>query len=125
MSAKPIAFACTRPLSIKLSLTHRSRKRSVARATAGVPAGPILDPACRRSFFKISGRRDSSSTAGRRFDSTAASWRQLRPGSCGASSRTRPRSIPPTYAVETWTRCGRFPAALIASTIRAAPSKLV
>src|SRR5216683_2148814 len=57
MSAKPIEFACTRPRSINLSLTQRSRKRSVARATAGVPAGPMRDCASRRSFFKTSVRR--------------------------------------------------------------------
>src|SRR5712692_3531228 len=125
MSENPIAFACTRPRSTSLSLTQRSRSRSVMRATAGVPAGPMRERAWRRSLFNISGRRDSSSTGARRFVRTSASCRQFSPGSCGASSRTRPRSIPPTYAVEMCTRCGFAPLAFSASTRRAAPSKLV
>src|SRR5712692_8901165 len=72
MSAKPIEFACTRPRSIKRSLTHRSRRRSVARATAGVPAGPMRDCASRRSRLRISGRLESSSTGMRRVVRTAA-----------------------------------------------------
>src|SRR6267143_5074877 len=125
MSLKPIAFAWARPRSTRRSLTHRSRKRSVARATAGVPAGPILERASRRRRFRISGRLDSSSTGARRLVMTTASWRQLRPGSSGGSSRTTPRSMPPTNAVEMWTRCGRAPLALNASTRRAAPSRFV
>ena len=125
MSEKPIALACTRPRSTRRSLTHRSRRRSVVRAVAGVPAGPILERASRRKRFRISGRLDSSSTGPRRFVRTSASWRQLRPGSSGASSRTTPRSMPLTKAVEMWTRCGRAPLARNASTSRAAPRRLV
>src|SRR6266550_2899242 len=85
MSEKPIALACTRPRSTRRSLTHRSRRRSVVRAVAGVPAGPILERASRRKRFRISGRLDSSSTGPRRFVRTSASWRQLRPGSSRAA----------------------------------------
>ncbi len=85
----------------------------------------MRDCASRRSFFKISGRLDSSSTGPRSVVSTAASCRQFKPGSSGASSRTRPRNIPPTYAVEMCTRCGRAPEVCKASTSRAAPSRLV
>src|SRR5437879_5405711 len=92
MSLKPIAFAWARPRSTRRSLTHRSRKRSVERATAGVPAGPIFERASRRRRFRISGRLDSSSTGPRRLVMTTASWRQLSPGSRSGSSRTTPRS---------------------------------
>ena len=110
---------------MSLSLTHRSRRRSVARATAGVPAGPMRERASRFNRFKTSGRRDSSSTGPRSLVRTSASCRQLRPGSRGGSSRTWPRSIPPTYAVEMCTRCGLAPLAFSASTSRAAPRRLV
>ena len=69
---------------------------AVARATAGVPAGPMRERASRRRRFSTSGRRDSSSTGPRSEESTSASCRQLSPGSSGGSSRTRPRSMPPT-----------------------------
>src|SRR2546421_3997119 len=125
MSLKPMAFAWARPRSTRRSLTHRSRRRSVALATAGVPAGPIFERASRRRRFRTSGRLDSSSTGARRLVMTTASCRQLSPGSSGGSSRTTPRSMPPTNAVEMWTRCGRAPLALNASTRRAAPSRFV
>src|SRR5438034_1215361 len=109
MSLKPIAFACTRPRSTSRSFTHFSRRRSVARAIAGVPAGPTFDRASRRSLRRTSGLRDSSSTGLRSPASTAASWRQLRPGSSGISSRTSPRISPPTYPLEPFR--GRAPRA--------------
>src|SRR6266568_4209699 len=102
MSVKPIAWAWVRPRSTRRSLTQRSRRRSVARAMAGVPAGPMRERASALSLFRISGRLDSSSTGPRKLDSTSASCRQLSPGSRGGSSRTIPRSIPPTNAVETF-----------------------
>src|SRR6266540_2976571 len=63
MSEKPMELACTRPRSMRRSLTHRSRKRSVALATAGVPAGPMRDVASRRRRFSTSGRLDKAGRA--------------------------------------------------------------
>src|SRR5712692_7224363 len=125
MSVKPMARAWLRPRSTSRSLTQRSRRRSVVRAVAGVPAGPMRERAWRWRRFSTSGRRDSSSTAARRLVSTWASCRQFSPESSGGSSLTRPLSMPPTKAVEMCTRWGRAPVRRSSSTSRAAPSRLV